>query len=225
MKFDDRTQAGSMLAGALRRYAARDPIVLALPRGGVPVAYEVAIALDAPLDVCVVRKLGVPYQPELGMGAIAEGPSLSVNADLLEMLRIPRRELLRAARHEAREVRRRAALFRDGRPAPDVRGRLVILVDDGIATGGTTRAAIRALRKRGARELVLAVPVAAPQTLGPLRREVDELVCLSAPDAMWAIGMWYRDFRQVPDDEVVRLLEAARRRPPRSREAPLGTPR
>ncbi len=212
MMFDDRQQAGRMLARELSRYRGQSPWVLGLPRGGVPVAYEVAVALDAPLDVCVVRTLGVPFQPELGMGAIAEGPSLCLNADLIAMLRIPRRELWRAVRREAREVRRRVASFRRDLPPPDVRGRVVILVDDGIATGGTTRAAIRAMRKRGAGRLVLAVPVAPPSTLTSRRAEVAERVCLEAPASMYAIGMWYRDFRQVPDEEVIRLLDLRRSR-------------
>lgn len=212
MMFDDRQQAGRLLARALSHYARRGPWVLGLPRGGVPVAYEVAEALGAPLDVCVVRKLGVPFQPELGMGAIAEGPSLWLNRDIVEMIRIPPSELMRVVRREAHEVRRRVALFRGGRPPPDVRDRVVILVDDGIATGGTTRAAIKAMRKRGAQHIVLAVPVAAPETVAQLHREVDDLVCLHAPRTMWAIGMWYRDFAQVPDEEVIRLLQQAERR-------------
>lgn len=218
MMFDDRQHAGRMLARALSHYAGQRPWVIGLPRGGVPVAYEVATALDAPLDVCVVRKLGVPFQPELGMGAIAEGPSLCLNRDILDLLSIPREHLRRAIRREAIEVRRRVASFRRGRPAPDVRGRVVILVDDGIATGGTTRAAIRAMQKRGARRLVLAVPVAAPTTLARLRGEVDELVCLHAPPTMFAIGQWYRDFQQVPDEEVTRLLDLARARGPAQAE-------
>lgn len=226
MMFEDRNEAGRLLARALSQYAGREPWILGLPRGGVPVAYQVAMALDAPLDVCVVRKLGVPFQPELGMGAIAEGPSLVVNRDLIEMLGISPREVMHAVRREAREVRRRVELFRDGRPAPDVRGRVVILVDDGIATGGTTRAAIKAMRKRRAKEIVLAVPVAAPQTLEQLRGEVDQLLCLYAPATMLAIGMWYRDFAQVPDQEVIHLLNAARQRPATSRNAQIdGAPR
>lgn len=218
MRFEDRHHAGRLLAKALAHYASRRPWVLGLPRGGVPVAYEVAETLGAPLDVCVVRKLGVPFQPELGMGAIAEGPSLWLNRDIVEMIRISDREIMRAVRREARVVRRRVALFRSGRPPPDVRDHVVILVDDGIATGGTTRAAIKAMRKRGARHLALAVPVAAPEIIQSLRPEVDDLVCLHAPRALWAIGMWYRDFTQVPDEEVIRLLERARGREAR-REA------
>ncbi len=208
--FEDRHQAGELLAKALLYLRDARPVVLGLPRGGVPVAYEVARVLHVPLDVCVVRKLGVPFQPELGMGAIAEGPSVWLNDELIRKLRISEREIRRAIRREAGEVRRRVASFRDGGPPPDVRGRVVILVDDGIATGGTTRAAIKAMRKRGARRLVLAVPVGASDSVEALRREVEELVCLATPRNMWAIGMWYRDFRQVPDDEVVRLLRTSR---------------
>jgi len=212
MKFENRQQAGRLLAQALIHHAGRDALVLGLPRGGVPVAYEVAVTLEAPLDVLVVRKIGVPFQPELGMGAIAEGASLYVNRDIVEAVGISSADLLRAARREAREVRARVARFRGGRRAPDVRDRIVILVDDGIATGGTTRAAIKSLRKRRAGHIVLAVPVAAPEIIDRLRREVDEVVCLLQPGTMYAIGMWYEDFSQVSDAEVMRLLELARTR-------------
>jgi predicted phosphoribosyltransferase len=212
MQFENRRQAGRLLAKALIHHAGRDALVLGLPRGGVPVAYEVAATLEAPLDVLVVRKIGVPFQPELGMGAIAEGPSLYVNRDIVETVGISSIDFLRAARREAREVRARVARFRGGRLAPDVRDRIVILVDDGIATGGTTRAAIKSLRKRRAGHIVLAVPVAAPEIIDRLRREVDEVVCLLQPRKMYAIGMWYEDFSQVSDVEVMRLLELARTR-------------
>lgn len=218
MRFENRQQAGRLLAQAVIHHAGRDALVLGLPRGGVPVAYEVAATLEAPLDVLVVRKIGVPLQPELGMGAIAEGPSLHVNRDVVEAVGISPADFRRAARREAREVRDRVARFRGGRRAPDVRDRIVILVDDGIATGGTTRAAIKSLRKRRAGHIVLAVPVAAPDTIDRLRREVDEVVCLLRPRTMHAIGMWYEDFSQVSDAEVMRLLELARTRSAGARE-------
>ncbi len=211
-RFADRAQAGRRLAAALSTRAWTDAVVLGLPRGGVPVAYEVAVALNAPLDVVVVRKLGVPFQPELGMGAVAEGPALYVNRELVDLCGVSPGELMAVIRREAVEVRRRVVRFRGGRPPPDVRGRCVILVDDGIATGGTTRAAIRAVRRRGAGRLVLAAPVAARNTIAMLRPLVDEVVCPSQPRALSAIGAWYDDFRQVPDDEVTRLLERARAR-------------
>ena len=211
-RFADRVDAGRVLARALSRHAGADTVVLGLPRGGVPVAYEVATALRAPLDVLVVRKLGVPFQPELGMGAIAEGPTLYVNRELVAECGVSPRELMAVIRREASEVRGRVVRFHDGRPSADVRGRTVILVDDGIATGATTLAAIRALRRRGAARVILAAPVGARDTIAALRPLVDELVCPSQPRALFAIGAWYDDFRQVPDDEVIRLLERARAR-------------
>ncbi|HSK05588.1 MAG TPA: phosphoribosyltransferase family protein, partial [Kofleriaceae bacterium] len=186
-------------------------IVLGLPRGGVPVADEIARALGGSLDVWVVRKLGAPYQPELGMGAIAEGPAVVLDRTIVQLLGVRGPQLLAIARREMVEVRRRVERFRGGRPPPEVRGCTVILVDDGIATGGTMRAAIRAIRRRGPARLVVAVPVAASETLAALRREVDEVVCLREPDLLYAIGLWYEDFHQVPDEEVARILEGAAR--------------
>ena len=212
IRFEDRAHAGRLLAAALSAHAGHDTVVLALPRGGVAVAYEVAVALGAPLDVLVVRKLGVPFQPELGMGAIAEGPTLYVNRELVDRTGVSRDEIMTAIRREAAEVHRRVIRFRGDRPALDVRGRTVILVDDGIATGSTTVAAIKALRRRRAGRLILAVPVGASETMATLRPLVDEVVCLSRPPALHSVGAWYEDFRQVPDDEVVRLVEQARAR-------------
>lgn len=210
MQFENRTDAGRRLARALLTYAGRDVLVIGLPRGGVPVAFEVASMLLAPLDIWVVRKLGVPFQPELGMGAIAEGPALVLDRDLIARLGISSREVMEVVRREADEVRRRVGRFRGQRPAPEVEDRTVLVVDDGVATGGTTRAAIKGLRKRGAREVVLAVPVASPEVMWTLRPLVDDLVCLSQPRDLIAIGAWYEDFQQVSDAEVARLLEVAR---------------
>lgn len=205
--FADRHDAGRMLAQALLRYAGTSPLVLGLPRGGVPVADEVARTLDGDLDVWVARKLGAPFQPELGMGAIAEGPAVVLDRSMVRMLGITRAQLLEVARREMGEVRRRVERFRGGRTPPDLRDRTVILVDDGIATGGTMRAAVRAVKKRRPARLVVAVPVAPPDTIAAIRREVDDVVCLHEPEALLAIGLWYEDFRQVRDDEVVRILE------------------
>jgi putative phosphoribosyl transferase len=188
------------------------PIVLALPRGGVPVGYEAARALGAPLDVFLVRKLGVPGQRELGMGAIAPGGVMILNGEVIRLLGITREQVDRVAAEEFAELERRMRAFRGNRPMPEVRGRTVILVDDGLATGVTARAAIRALRELGPKRVVLAVPVCAPETATALRPEVDELVCVQSPDDFLAVGYWYHRFDQTSDNEVVVLLEDARRR-------------
>ena len=211
MIFDDRKQAGKLLAERLERFAGEQPIVLGLPRGGVPVAYEVAQALHAPLDVIIVRKLGVPFQPELGMGAIGEDGVRVLNDDIVRAAHINETELTAVERRERAEVERRAQRYRRGRPMADIRGRTVIVVDDGIATGGTARAALQVARAHGARKVVLAVPVAAPETLRSLRADADEVVVLEQPADLVAIGYWYRDFRQTSDGEVERLFELASR--------------
>jgi putative phosphoribosyl transferase len=212
MPFRDREEAGQRLAALLGRYRDEAPLVLGLPRGGVPVAWEVARALDAPLDVFVVRKLGAPFQPELGIGAIAEG-GIVVLDERAGALGITEADIEAIKERESRELSRRVQRFRGGRPPPDVRGRTVILVDDGIATGGTARAAVRAARELGARRIVLAVAVAPASTVEALAPEVDDLVCVEAPEDLYAIGLWYRDFRQVSDEEVADWLARARRGP------------
>ena len=209
-KFRDRTEAGRRLAKRLSDYGEFDPLVLGLPRGGVPVAYEVARALQAPLDIWIVRKMGVPWNPELAAGAVAEGGHVYLERDDLGSLGIGRRELRDLAGQKLEEVRERVRKFRADRPAPEILGKTVILVDDGIATGSTVRAAIESLRKEGPARIILAVPVAPEDTVRRLAREVDEVVALASPADFYAIGLWYENFDQVSDDGVVRLLEHAR---------------
>ena len=206
----DRADAGRRLAARLAGYRDETPIVLALPRGGVPVGAEVSRALGAPLDIFIARKLGAPGQPELGIGAVAQGGLLVLNERIVRALKLSEGHIRRAAEEELREVGRRLRLLRGDRPEPEVRGRTVILVDDGLATGATARAAILALRERGPGRLVLAVPVCPPRTADLLLREVDDLVVLETPADFYAVGSYYEDFEQVSDEEVVRLLELAR---------------
>lgn len=208
--FHNRQDAGRRLAEELVRYRGENPIVLTLPRGGVPVGYEIARALGAPLDVLVARKLGTPGQPELAMGAVAPGGVLIVNERLVAWLEVSEEQIERVAAKERAEMERRLRLFRGEGSAPVVRDKTVILVDDGIATGMTVRAAILSLRRQGPRHLVLAVPVCAAQTAKELLVEVDELVCLKTPTDLLAIGFWYENFEQISDDEVMRILELAR---------------
>jgi predicted phosphoribosyltransferase len=209
-RFADRTEAGRRLATELARYADRgDVIVLALPRGGVPVGYEVARALRAPLDVFVVRKLGVPGHEELAMGAVASGGVRVLNDQVVRALRIPRGVIEDLTAAELRELERREQLYRGERAAPDVRGRVVIVVDDGLATGATMQAAIAALRQRGPARIVVAVPTAAPETCNQLRDEVDDLICAMTPEPFHAVGLWYEDFSPTTDEEVQELLGRA----------------
>lgn len=207
-RFRDREHAGRVLGDALRAYAGREDVtVLGLPRGGVPVAYEVARALGAPLDVFVVRKLGVPGHVELAMGAIASGGGRVVNESVVQQLRIPPSVIERVAQDEQRELERRERLFRGERGAPPVKGRITILVDDGLATGSTMRAAIAALRKLDPARIVVAVPVGARETCEEISREVDEVVCAHSPVLFEAVGMWYESFDQTSDAEVRETLE------------------
>jgi putative phosphoribosyl transferase len=210
-RFRDRVEAGLKLASVLKDYAAESPIVLALPRGGVPVGFEVAKALGAPLDVWVVRKVGVPWHPELGLGAVAEGGYVHISRDLVAEIGIPKSQLDEVIAAKRAEVEKRVRRFRGGHPPPELRGRTIILVDDGIATGGTVRAALRAIRAAEPKQVVLAVPVASADTLASLADEVDHIVCPLVPSELYAIGLWYEDFSQVDDDEVTRLLDRARR--------------
>jgi putative phosphoribosyl transferase len=210
MQFRDRTEAGKLLADKLAEYANRgDVLVLGLPRGGLPVAFEVAHALAAPLDVLVVRKLGVPGEEELAMGAIAAGGTRVLNEDVVRMLGISDTVIDAVARKEQAELERRAQRYRGSRPPPEMRGRVVILVDDGIATGATMRAAIAAVRQQQPARIVVAAPAAAAETCETLRREVDEVTCLLEPEIFWGVGAWYEHFPQLTDDEVQALLARA----------------
>lgn len=210
--FRDRTEAGQQLAAALAKYKADDCIIYALPRGGVPVAYEVAKSLGAPLDIILVRKLAAPFEPELALGAIVDGPEpeIVLNDEIVAHLH-PTEELLRqAAERELKEIRRRRQIYLCGHEPLSAKGRNIIVVDDGLATGATARAALRALRRQGPKRIVLAVPVGPPDVVEDIRAEVDDLVCLSLPADFNAVGAHYRDFPQVSDAEVVALLGACR---------------
>lgn len=211
--FEDRTDAGQRLADVLVPFAGSpDVLVLAIPRGGVPVGYEVAKRLGAPLDVLVVRKLGVPHHEELAMGALASGGALVVERETIEGLGVAPDQLLRVIERERAELRRRERLFRgDDLPALELEGKTVIVVDDGLATGATMLAAVKALRARRPAAIVIAVPVAPPDTCARLRERVDEVVCLVEPAGFRAVGLWYEDFAQTSDEDVRGLLEHARR--------------
>lgn len=217
--FMDRRQAGRVLASSLRSYAGRpDLVVLALPRGGVPVAYEIARALRAPLDVFVVRKLGVPGHEELAMGALAPDGVCILDERIVGGLDISSEDISRAVRHQRRELVRREHAYRGEQPPVDVSDRTVILVDDGLATGSTMRAAIEALRRQHPARIVAAVPVAAPETCGEMSAVADEMMCAATPQPFHAVGLWYEDFSQTSDAEVRELLEAARERGQRPEE-------
>lgn len=208
MRFADRADAGRRLAEALRHYRDRDPVVLALPRGGVPVAAEIATALSAPLDVLLARKIGVPSQPELAMGAVVDGaePIVVRNPEVIRLAHVDARAFEAAAARALVEVERARSRLVGQRPRVEVAGRAAILVDDGVATGATARAALQALRLKVPRTLTLAVPVASAEALAALEREVDDLVCLERPASFLAVSAFYRDFRQVEDAEVVAIL-------------------
>lgn len=208
MPFKNRTDAGKRLALALERYREEKPVVLALPRGGVPVAAEVARALQAPLDLLLVRKIGLPSQPELAMGAVVDDgkPLIVRNEDVIEMAHVSARDFDRACQRERVEIQRRRKRYLGTRAAIDLRARTVIVIDDGLATGATMRAALRALRMRGPGKVVLAIPVAPTRALAEMRAETDEIVCLDDYQSFGAIGSCYADFRQVADEEVVSTL-------------------
>jgi putative phosphoribosyl transferase len=209
MLFQNRTEAGRQLAEPLLKYKGRHPVILALPRGGVPVAAEVASALGAPLDLLLVRKVGLPGQPELAMGAVTDGghPIVIRNSDVIDMCGISEPEFDAVCKEELAEIERRRLRYLGDRARADVRGRVAIIVDDGIATGATTLAAIRAVRAHQPKEVVLAAPVAPLDTVNKLHAEVDALVCLDTPRDFGAIGYFYRDFHQVSDDEVIATLK------------------
>ena len=209
MFFVDRADAGRRVAEKLTHVRGEDVVVLGLPRGGVPVAFEVARELHAPLDVIVVRKLGVPYQPEFAMGAVGEGGVRVINASTLRSAAISEQELAAVERRERARVESRALRFRRNRAAVELSGRTAVLVDDGIATGATMRAACQVARARGARRVIVAVPVAAPHVLSQLDGVADEVICVQTPQAFWAVGQCYRDFAQVSDAEVADLLDRA----------------
>jgi putative phosphoribosyl transferase len=207
--FANRTDAGVRLAERLSGLAGKDVVVLALPRGGVPVAFEVAKALRVPLDVIIVRKLGVPSQRELGMGAIAEGGVRVLNERVMQSASLSEADVAAVERRELAELQRRARELRGARPPIPLDGRIAVVVDDGIATGATARAACRAARAKGAARVILAVPVAPPSAAADLRGDADEVVCVESPEHLWAVGQWYRDFTQTTDAEVIDRLRRA----------------
>jgi len=213
-RFRDRRDAGRRLAGKLREYAGRDDvIVLALPRGGVPVGFEIAIALQVPLDVFVVRKLGLPWHEELAMGALASGGVRVLDEDLIRVARVSYDDIERVTSIEQAELERRERRYRGDRLFPDVSDKTVILVDDGLATGSTMRAGVSALRRENPARIIVAVPVASPETCNAFRDIADEIVCAETPEPFMAVGLWYDDFNQTTDDEVHDLLEQARNEP------------
>ena len=215
--FKDREEAGRILAKELKEYANRpNVIVLALPRGGVPVASQVAEALNAPLDVFLVRKLGLPGHEELAMGAIASGGVRVLNEDVVQALNIPEAVIDAVAAREQQELKRRERAYRDGRPSPDLHGKTIILIDDGLATGSSMRAAVAGLKAQDAAKIVVAVPTAAPETCESFETEVDEIICASTPEPFYGVGLWYQDFSQTTDQEVRQYLAEASERQPES---------
>jgi predicted phosphoribosyltransferase len=224
--FRDRSTAGRHLARLLQHTREMNPIVLALPRGGVPVAFEIARDLGAPLDVFLVRKIGAPGHRELGIGAVAQGGVRILNQTAISMLDVSQQDIARIAAEETAELERRLHQYRGDRPLPDLNGRTVILVDDGLATGVSAMAAIRAIRRLHPLRIILAVPVCAPETVAALRPDVDDIVCALMPRNFVAVGYWYRAFDQITDAEVVDLLSRARQRPESSAsdDAPVAGP-
>jgi putative phosphoribosyl transferase len=222
--FTDRRDSGRQLAEALRRFAVQDPVVLGLPRGGVPVAFEVADELGAPLDVIFVRKIGAPGHPELGLGALVDGaePQVVLNKDVVELVDPPEGYVDQEVRRELEEIARRRKLYLGDRAPVVVRERVALVVDDGVATGGTVRAALQGLKSAGASRRVLAVPIGPPDVMRALRDAADEIVCLARPEPFIAVGLWYHDFTQTTDAEVVALLARAERRTARRRTVEAG---
>ena len=222
MRFKNRSEAGRRLAEALADYKDQRAVVLALPRGGVPVAAEVAAALDAPLDLILVRKIGVPMQPELAMGAVVDGaaPLVVRNEDVIQLAGVNESEFKAVCDGELAEIERRRRYYLGHRDRIDVNGRVAIVIDDGIATGATTRAALRATRMRGPKKLVLAVPVAPSDTVAAMREEADDVVCLEDHEFFGAIGFYYADFRQITDQEVIETLARFPARPPDEAKQP-----
>jgi len=210
--FADRADAGRRLAERLLKYKNQNPVVMGVPRGGVPVAFEIARALNAPLDVIIARKLGAPGQPELGVGAVVDGdhPETTLNREVVNALRVSRDYLEREIHNQLKEIHRRNLVYRAGRARIELKNRTVIVVDDGIATGGSIRAALRGIRQQEPRKVVLAVPVGPADAIGSLRDDADDIVCLSTPPMFFGVGECYRDFHQLTDAEVIRLLELAR---------------
>ncbi|HZE33863.1 MAG TPA: phosphoribosyltransferase [Actinoallomurus sp.] len=206
LPFTDRAEAGRVLAGRVASLGLTDPVVLALPRGGVPVAHEIAERLGVPFDVLVTRKIGCPGQPELGVGAIAEGGEPVFDAELLRRLGLTERDLDTTTKRERAELTRRVSAYRGDRALPPIKGRDAVVVDDGLATGGTARAALGAVRGEGAARVVLAVPVGAAQTVLELSADADDVVVLAAPSAFRAVGQWYQHFEQLTDADVLALL-------------------
>jgi putative phosphoribosyl transferase len=207
LRYRDRAEAGQLLARALEKYADRDGVlILALPRGGVPVGFEIAKRLNVPLDVFFVRKLGVPWHPELAMGAIASGGIVVLNDSVIQHYGIPPHVIRAVAAREEQELQWRARDYRGDRPLPDLAGRIVILVDDGLATGSTMRAGVAAVRQQRPAAIIVAVPVAATETCDEFRHDVDQIICLQTPDPFSAVGLWYKNFSQTTDEEVRKLL-------------------
>ena len=210
--YSNRAEAGRELARHLEGYRNQGALVLALPRGGVDIGYQVAKAINADLDVLVVRKLGAPHNPEFGLGAIASYGAKFLDEDTINQLGIPQKVMQQIENQERQELQRREIVYRDNREAPQIEGRIVILVDDGIATGGTVRAAIRAVGTLKPSRIVLGIPVAPPETVEALRGEVDELICLQTPSPFYAVGQWYAEFDQLSDQRVIELLRKSRSR-------------
>lgn len=208
MLFRDRTEAGKLLAARLDFLMGdRDLLILGLPRGGIVVAYEVAVALDAPLDVYIARKVGAPHNPELAIGAVASDGAVVLDHNLISRLGVPDTYLRAETERQKREIQRRLGAYRGRLEEPEVTGKVVVLVDDGVATGATVRASLRALRERRPARLILAVPVGPAETMRELALEVDQMVCLHSPEVFWAVGAFYADFEQTDDEQVVRLLQ------------------